>query len=61
MIPMSERAKTVHALDRAATVLGEVNVYIHVFLASALIGSEWSASRPCRFTTGKERPVPTGQ
>jgi hypothetical protein len=25
MIPVFERAKTVHALDRVATVIGEVN------------------------------------
>jgi hypothetical protein len=27
-----------------------VDVYIHVFLSSALVTREWSASRPCRFT-----------
>jgi hypothetical protein len=26
MIPVFERAKTVHALDRAATVIGEINL-----------------------------------
>jgi hypothetical protein len=31
-------------------VYGGVDVYIHVFLTSALAGGEWSASRPCRFT-----------
>jgi hypothetical protein len=30
-----------------------VDVQIHIFLASALAGSEWSASRPCRFTPGE--------
>jgi hypothetical protein len=29
-----------------------VDVYIHIFLTSALVGGEWSASRPCRFTPG---------
>jgi hypothetical protein len=29
---------------------GAVDVQIHIFLASALSGGEWSASRPCRFT-----------
>jgi hypothetical protein len=33
-------------------------VEIHIFLASALVGGEWSASRPCRFPPGKEPPVP---
>jgi hypothetical protein len=31
---------------------GGVDVYIHVFLTSALVGGEWSASRPGRFTPG---------
>jgi hypothetical protein len=31
-----------------------VGVQIHVFLTSALVGGEWSASRPCRFTPGKD-------
>jgi hypothetical protein len=29
---------------------GGVDVYIHIFLTSALAGGEWSASRPCRFS-----------
>jgi hypothetical protein len=29
---------------------GEVDVQIHIFLASALAGGEWSASCPGRFT-----------
>jgi hypothetical protein len=33
-------------------VYGEVDVYIHIFLTSALAGGELSASRPGRFTTG---------
>jgi hypothetical protein len=35
---------------------GGVDVQIHNFLTSALAGGEWSASRPCRFTPGKEPP-----
>jgi hypothetical protein len=35
-----------------------VDVYFHIFLASALVGGEWSASPPGRFTPGKEPPVP---
>jgi Na+-translocating ferredoxin:NAD+ oxidoreductase RnfE subunit len=31
---------------------GGVGVYIHVFLTSALVGGEWSASRPDPFTPG---------
>jgi hypothetical protein len=27
-----------------------VDVYIHIFLTSALVGGEWSVLRPCRFT-----------
>jgi hypothetical protein len=33
-----------------------VDVQIHVFLTSALVGGEWSA-----LPTGKEPPVPIGQ
>jgi hypothetical protein len=29
---------------------GGVDVYFQVFLASALVGGQWSASRPGRFT-----------
>jgi hypothetical protein len=35
---------------------GGVDVEIHIFLTSALVGGEWSASRPGRFTPGKEPP-----
>jgi hypothetical protein len=31
---------------------GGVDVYIHIFLTSALAGGEWSASRSGRFTPG---------
>jgi hypothetical protein len=37
---------------------GGVDVQIHIFLTSALVGGEWSTSRPGRFTPGKEPPVP---
>jgi hypothetical protein len=32
---------------------GGVDVYVHIFLTSALVGGEWSASRPCHFTPGE--------
>jgi hypothetical protein len=32
---------------------GGVDLEIHVSLTSALVGGEWSASRPCRFTPGE--------
>jgi hypothetical protein len=35
---------------------GEVDVYIHIFLTSALAGGEWSASRPGRFTSREIAP-----
>jgi hypothetical protein len=35
---------------------GGVDVYIHIFLTSALAGGEWSASRPSRFTPGEKAP-----
>jgi hypothetical protein len=31
---------------------GGVDVQIHVFLTSALVGGDWSASRPGRFSLG---------
>jgi hypothetical protein len=34
----------------AMKAYGGVNVKIHIFLTSALVGCEWSASRPSRFT-----------
>jgi hypothetical protein len=40
---------------------GVVDIWIIVFLTSALVGGEWSASRPGRLTPpGKERAVPIG-
>jgi hypothetical protein len=32
---------------------GGVDVQIHVFLISAVVGGEWSVSRPGRFTRGE--------
>jgi hypothetical protein len=37
-------------------VYGAVEVYTHVFLTSALVGGERSASRPDRFTPGERPP-----
>jgi hypothetical protein len=37
-----------------------MDVEIHIFLTSALVGGEWSASRHCRFTPGEKAPVPIG-
>jgi hypothetical protein len=34
-------------------MFGGVDVQIHVFLISALVGGERSVSRPCRFTPGE--------
>jgi hypothetical protein len=31
-------------------------MYSHVFLTSALVGGEWLASRPGRFTPGERAP-----
>jgi hypothetical protein len=39
---------------------GGVDVKTHVFLTSALVGGEWSASRPDSFTPGENPPVPIG-
>jgi hypothetical protein len=35
---------------------GGVDVYIHIFLTSALAGGEWLDSRPGRFTPGERAP-----
>jgi hypothetical protein len=35
---------------------GGVDVLIHIFLTSTLVGGEWSASRPCNFTQGHRTP-----
>jgi hypothetical protein len=37
---------------------GGVDVLIHIFLTAALVGGEWSASRPGRFTS-RERALGT--
>jgi hypothetical protein len=40
---------------------GGVDVQIHIFLTLALVGVEWSASRPYRFTPGETAlPAPIG-
>jgi hypothetical protein len=33
-----------------------VDVQIHIFLTSALVGGEWSTSRPGHFTPGERAP-----
>jgi hypothetical protein len=38
-----------------------VDVYIRIFLTSALAGGEWSASRPCHFTSGESPWYPLGR
>jgi hypothetical protein len=35
---------------------GGVDVQIQIFLTSALVGGEWSASRPSRFTPKERAP-----
>jgi hypothetical protein len=35
---------------------GGVDVERHIFLTSALVGVEWSASHPGRFTSGERAP-----
>jgi hypothetical protein len=39
---------------------GKVDVYIHIFLTWALVGSEWSDSHPGRFAPGEGAPIPIG-
>jgi hypothetical protein len=40
----------------AIKAYGGVEVQIHVFLISALVGDEWSASRLCRFNREEKPP-----
>jgi hypothetical protein len=35
---------------------GGVGVHMHIFLTSELVGGEWSASHPCRFTRRERIP-----
>jgi hypothetical protein len=35
---------------------GRVDVWTHIFLTSVLVGGEWSASRPGRFTPRERAP-----
>jgi hypothetical protein len=35
---------------------GGMDVYIHIFLTSALVGGEWSTSCPGRFIPGERAP-----
>jgi hypothetical protein len=35
---------------------GVIDVQMHIFLTSALVGGEWSASRPGRFTSEERAP-----
>jgi hypothetical protein len=35
---------------------GGFDVWTHILLTSAIVGGEWSASRPCRFTPGERAP-----
>jgi hypothetical protein len=35
---------------------GGVDLWIHIFLTTALAGGEWSASRPHRFIPGERAP-----
>jgi hypothetical protein len=41
----------------AMKTYGGVDVYTHVFLTLALVGGEWSASHPRRFTPGERAPA----
>jgi hypothetical protein len=40
---------------------GGVDVQMHIFLTSALVGGEWSASHLAASPLGKETPIPIGQ
>jgi hypothetical protein len=44
----------------AMKAYGEMDVWIHIFLTSALVGGEWSPSRPGRFTAREWSPSTHG-
>jgi hypothetical protein len=44
----------------AMDAYGGVDIWIHIFLTSALVETEWLASRHCHFTPGERAPVPIG-
>jgi hypothetical protein len=49
--------KLAHSLTHyAIKTYGGADAQIHVFLTLALVGSEWSVSRPCNFTQGERAP-----
>jgi hypothetical protein len=50
------KGKVVPVFNYAMKAYGGVDVKIHIFLTSALVGGEWSASRPGRFTPGERAP-----
>jgi hypothetical protein len=51
-----ERETTVLVQYSTTKTYGGVHVYSHVFLTSALVGGEWSASHPGRFTLEGRAP-----
>jgi hypothetical protein len=46
----------IYAACYAMMTYGGVDIQIHVFLSSALVVGEWSASRPGCFTLGERDP-----
>jgi hypothetical protein len=50
------KGKVAPVLNYPMKAYGGMDIQIHIFLISALVGGEWSASRPCRFTFGVIAP-----
>jgi hypothetical protein len=55
-IQVNVKGKVSLYLTNAMKVYVGVEVQIHIFLTSALVGGERSASRPCRFTPQGKNP-----
>jgi hypothetical protein len=53
----SSRANSKTRSYHAMNTYGGVDVYIHILLTSALVGGEWSASRPGCFTPEQRAPA----
>jgi hypothetical protein len=58
---LAEKGKVVPVLiQHNAMETWRVDLEIHVLLTSALVGGEWTTSRPCRIKPREGTPVLTG-
>jgi hypothetical protein len=43
--------------QNSSNFIADITTQTHVFLTSAVVGDDWSASRPGHFTVEKEPPL----